>query len=63
MITINIHPNKTMHAAKHINGKTELLCSSLRYTNYYADITNQEPPTRDNVTCKKCLKKLITLYP
>ena len=55
-----IGARKVLHAAKYFpNTQTiTLKCNSLTYNNYLPYIVDQITPTKDNVTCKKCLKYL-----
>ena len=51
---------KVLHSAEYLpNTQTiTLKCNSLTYINYLPYIIDQITPTKDNVTCKKCLSKL-----
>jgi hypothetical protein len=59
-ITTKIHNRKYVHAAEYNEntGEIKLNCNSLTFDNYYVDINNQNKPTKENVTCKKCLTTL-----
>jgi hypothetical protein len=59
-ITVIIGGGKTVHAAYYNqeSGEIDLYCSSLRYDHYFADITDFSPATKDNVTCRKCKRKI-----
>ncbi|MGZ9868143.1 hypothetical protein ACU3L3_06950 [Priestia endophytica] len=59
-IVTKIGGGKVQHAASYDSstGKIDLLCNSLKFTTYYAHIVDPSPPTKGNITCKKCLKKI-----
>jgi hypothetical protein len=57
-IMTTIGQGKAVHAADYEpeTGKIYLYCSSLKYKNYHADVTDFSPPRADLVTCKRCKK-------
>lgn len=59
-ITVKIHNRKYIHAAVYNEntGEIKLHCDSLKFHSYYVDIDNYNEPTKENITCKKCLKTL-----
>jgi len=59
-IRISIYGNKTVHAASYDpeNQLVDLFCCSLKYKSYRPDVVDYTKPTKENVTCKKCLRKL-----
>lgn len=59
-ITTKIGSGKAIHAAL-LDPSTEsinLYCDSLKYKSYYMAMYDIIPPTKENVTCKKCLKQI-----
>jgi hypothetical protein len=56
-IITSINNRKYIHAAiyNEDTGEIELNCDSLKYKTYYADIKDYIKPSKENVTCKKCL--------
>lgn len=57
-IRTKIGTGKTVHAAEYDpqTGSIDLFCDRLTYPAYYAAISDDTPPTAENVTCKKCIK-------
>lgn len=59
-IRITIYNNKTVHAASYdpVTKEINLYCNSLKYKYYHADVVDYTEPTKENITCKKCTKKI-----
>jgi hypothetical protein len=59
-IGTRIGSGKLVHAAEYNQetGEINLYCDSLKYGTYYAVISDFREPTKESVTCQKCVLKL-----